>query len=768
MITNRSTPKERFYVYVASMVDGELYIGHLRRESKPLDGLTFEVTNPRVRAKLPLKLLRCWEVESVATARSIGARLQNASHELVRSAIRDSAADLHNVMRRALGEKPMIHCAQCGALRPRFWTREICESCFRKEPSAKCAKCHQLRHLVSAETGLCPKCAEIKSRPIQKCTRCKKLKRIFDGSKSMCRECLKYLRLCARRTKPEKVLCTDCGKVRSAGRRTRDICTGCARKERAIAGICAKCGKLKPFRIKSRALCARCSLDLSAPGMIRRFIRNFRSPFPGSQEAFEVLARAVAPDNMNIKQAMRMIHFGKYLQSHELAYPLTWNAIDQVLATISTLPPVPDSAQNVRSCLLSVGHLLANTGKIESRKEYVLHRRLSRLIARAQDDLKPVLQSFVHWSFQRKTTCKYILRQVSTICEFWNWCTEQRIALSSINEYCIDRYFDTKRFELHCDRCGATTSIDSEATRGSVRCHCGSQRPPVRVPKLSPETIIGVRSCLVVFLDWACMNGLTLVNPARIQLGNPQKRIQHCSFDALPKLYRFIMDPKSDPAQAFALYLTITHLFTSWELQQVKLPRSDDSSAELDLARVYGLTAPKRSPSVGMRSDGRELACFSFPESARSWLIGLLSRFQAQRSRILNGRTNDYLFVAPGRIHNNVPVSTAFTWRLVRHASRRALGYEVPQSLLRKTASLVVAAKAGPAILKYLGYGEKQAIAYLERPKELVASSRVPTFLVLDGKINAKVSQEDHRALQAPQAGSEVASNLPTITSSAS
>jgi len=456
--------------------------------------------------------------------------------------------------------------------------------------------------------------------------------------------------------------------------------------------------------------------------MIRKFLRNFRSPFPSSQEAFEILTAPLDPDRMNVKQAMRIIDFGKYLREHELASPLGWNAIDEALATVPAQPRMQDAAQNIRSCLLNVGHLLASAGRIETRKDHALNRRLSMCIANAPHELREILQSFAKWSIRRKTTCRYVLRQIETVCTFWVWCLANNVtSLDAVNPYCVNQYFLISFYLLVCSKCGTTTPVDCEASRGTKRyCSCGSRKPLVMAPKLDPETIVGVRSKLVVFFDWACINRLSSVNPIRFQRAHPWKRIQHCSFDALPSLYKFIMDAQSDPVEAFALYLTIAHLFTGWELQQVRIPRSDQSSSVLDLTQLYGLTAPSRPVSIGKRSQGRQLAQFSFLESARPWLIGLLSRFQAQRAQILNGRKNDYVFVAPGRGHNNVPVSTAFIRGLILRATSAALGYQVPQNLLRKTASLVVAAKVGPAILKNLGYGEKQAVAYSERRRELV------------------------------------------------
>lgn len=460
--------------------------------------------------------------------------------------------------------------------------------------------------------------------------------------------------------------------------------------------------------------------------MLRKFLKSFQSPFSGSQRAFEILSGTVVLDKSTFSQAQRVIRFGRFLQSYELVSPLNWDSLDQALAS---LPPKTRPIKDVRSCLLAVGHLLAIAGTIESRSQHLLRRRLSDLIDNAPDEQKAVLRSFAEWSLRRKTTYQQVIAQVQTICALWTWCAAKDVkAIGSINQYCIKEYFGTTFWKLRCE-CGITfpTSTGLE----SRRCSCGSRRPPVMIPKLGSNSLRGVRGRLIVFFDWACNNFLVktnpVPNPVQLKVSNPQQRIQHCSVAELAALYKFIEALSCDPAEGLAVYLTLGHLFTVWELQKVQFPRLEGASGELNLAEVYGLTAPRRPVSLGRHSGGREQSNVSFLENARHWLPDLLRRFQEQRSQLLNGAKNNFLFVAPGRGQHNIPVSKSYISHLVQRASKRALGYEVSQKLLRKTAALVVVAN-GPEILKRLGFDEQQAIAYVMARREPISSPKKSTI----------------------------------------
>lgn len=723
MIEEKSASDHPGFVYAARLADGELYFGISQSVEDIHKGLAKGFGNPRIRQRLPLTLICSWQVLSMATARSTMTFLRHLPPATVSAALTDGIADITAWLMQELGPDKLILCSQCHALKARFGHNGMCEKCFRKEASTKCARCQQAKHHVSPASGLCPKCTEIESRPVQACARCKKVKPIIDTAQSLCRGCRKYLRLIAKGPpKRRRVWCSVCGKLRTAGRKTRDICPGCAHREHAITGTCAGCGKRKRFTNKLRALCAGCAMNRSAPGMVRKFLREFQSPFPGSQEAFEILAETVVPDTTNFRKAQQILRFGRYLQTQELAQPLTWDELDRAA---STLPSRKTAAQDVRGCLLTVGHLLANAGRIESRRDYLAQRKLSLRIANAPSILLPALPSFAEWSLRRKTTCKQVLAQVNSICALCDWCLNIGItSLKSINQNCVDQYFLTTYWNLQC-KCGPTLPIECERGVPARSCSCGSWGPFEKVAKRKPGTIRAARGRLVVFFDWAVLNGLISDNPVRIQVANPKRQIQHFPVEVLVSLLKYVRSPDSDPAEALALYLTIFHLFAAWELQHLRYPKTSEKPGEADLSELYGLTAPTRPVSLGRRYAGREMLDFSFPKSARPWLPQLLARFQDQRSRILQGKRNDFLFVAPGKCQNAVPVSSAFISRLVQRASKRALGYEIPQKLLRKTAALLVATEGGAESLKYLGFEEQQATAYVEARREVVNAPQI-------------------------------------------
>ncbi len=720
MIDKQSASDHPGYVYAARLADGDLYFGISRSVEDIHKGLAKGFGNSRIRERLPLTLICSWQVMSMANAKSTMTFLRNLPPATVSAALTDGIADITRWLTQQLGPGRVILCTQCHELkaRSRCGQNSICSRCFQKETSARCTRCRQPKHHVSPASGLCPKCAEIEARPVQPCARCKKVKPIIDTAQSLCRECRKYLRLIAKGpSKRRKVSCSVCGKLRAAGRKTQDICLGCAHREHAINGTCAGCGKRKRFKNKLRALCACCAMDRSAPGMVRKFLREFRSPFPGSREAFGILAETVDPDKADLRNAQRIINFGRYLQTHELAEPLTWGVLCEAASAVSSRKT---AAKDIRGCLLTVGHRLANAGRIESRKDYLAQRKLSVRITIAPAILLPILPSFAEWSLRRKTTCQQVLAQVNSICALCDWCLNIGItSLESINQNCVEQYFLTTHWNLQC-KCGSTLPIEFEGGVPACSCSCGSWGPFEKVAKRKPDTIRGARGRLVVFFDWAVLNGLISDNPVRIQVANPKQQIQHFPLEVLVPLLKYIQSPDSDPDEALALYLTIFHLFAVWELQHLRYPKTSEKPGEADLSELYGLTAPTRPVSLGRHSAGREILDFSFPESARPWLPQLLARFQDQRSRILQGKKNDFLFVAPGKCQNAVPVSSPYISKLVQRAAKRALGYGIPQKLLRKTAALLVAAEGGAESLRYLGFEEQQATAYVEARREVV------------------------------------------------
>ncbi len=710
MSSNKQVSEVKTYVYIAQMANSDLYFGRAGATSSL--ALTAKATrNPRMRNQPPMTLLRSWVVRDMSTACSAAGLLRLADLGRLRSALQQPDIELHELIELLYGPGAVIQCSQCGALARPVGNTRLCRTCYDKEPKAKCARCHQSSHHLSAHQGICPRCAEIVSRPVAKCAQCKKKKSITDQARGLCRACVKYLK---QKAKPcqasRRVRCKKCGKVRCAGRKKEDICNACAASKHATVGKCTGCGKHRQFKIKSRSLCAKCAMDRSAPGMVRKFIRNFRSQFRGSQDNFELLARTVVPEDTTFRQEQRIANFGKYLMSHDLPSPLTWSAIDEVLVA---LPPKKSAEKDVRSCLLSLGHLLANEGRIESRADHLERRRLAERIANAAPGISATVTTFAKWSLGRGTTCSHVIAQVETVSALWTWCEEKKIAsIFSLISSQINSYLMNSLFDLPCD-CGGMASPDFNDEYGAATCKsCGSKGPFEEVERYEANTMRGVRVRLSVFFDWASRNDLVASNPMTSP-GGPPRQIRHCSGKVLSAILKYIKDPNNDPTDALILYLTMTHRFEGWELQKVKFPREEGSSGEADLAAVYGVVAPDRTISLGRPcKSGRKDQRFTFPEDAREWLGPLLNRFQRQRTKTLDGWDNDFLFVAPGRARNNVPVCIAFLTNRVKKVTKSIVGFEIGFKLWIQTATVALADSEGSEYLMALGLSEEQATAY--------------------------------------------------------
>ncbi|HKF47579.1 MAG TPA: hypothetical protein VKB38_09505 [Terracidiphilus sp.] len=469
-------------------------------------------------------------------------------------------------------------------------------------------------------------------------------------------------------------------------------------------------------RIKSRSLCAQCAVNHSGPDLLRKFVRNFQSPHPGSQAAFETLVQTIAPEN--IKQydhAARIIHFGKYLQSHALPIPLTWRAIDEA---IEAVPRGSRAANGIRSCLLSLGHLLANQGCIESRALYQLRRCLAERIANAPAEGRDCVGKFAQWSLDRKATYRHVIAQVESVNSLWRWSEEKEVnSILSLNGENINRYLRETFLDQRC-RCGGSAPRDS--SDAAICRTCGSEGPFEQVPRRNPSTIGKARSGISMFFEWAELNSLVTTNPVNASSSTPKNRIQHCSSDVLVDILDYVMAPDNDPTDALVLYLTTIHLFEGWELQMAEFPKNESGSAEADLALSYGFLAPKRSPSLGRPSTGRDMKRITFPEEERPWMEPLLSRFQRQRAGFLNGAGSKFLFVPQGRIQNNIPVSRRYCADRVAKATQRILGSRIGLNLLKKTGRVFIADTEGPQFLKPLGIGEKQAMGYLTYHRQLI------------------------------------------------
>jgi hypothetical protein len=89
-------------------------------------------------------------------------------------------------------------------------------------------------------------------------------------------------------------------------------------------------------------------------GQLRKYIASFATPYPYNHVLFDTLAAAIDWASVD-KHTKRKFHsFGRFLQTHPLHEPLTWEGIEALL------PPLGPTHRNdpklIRSCLLELGH----------------------------------------------------------------------------------------------------------------------------------------------------------------------------------------------------------------------------------------------------------------------------------------------------------------------------------------------------------------------------------------------------------------------------
>lgn len=121
---------------------------------------------------------------------------------------------------------------------------------------------------------------------------------------------------------------------------------------------------------------------------------------------------------------------------------------------------------------------------------------------------------------------------------------------------------------------------------------------------------------------------------------------------------------------------------------------------------------PKPPVSRGRHSPGRPSTQLNFPAIAASWLKPLLNRFEHQRQQRLQNPSNRYLLVAPNRSRHDREVSDEFVLRKVRRASLRAIGAVCTPKVLRITAAVMYADRAGGGVLERMGWGDRIAFFY--------------------------------------------------------
>ena len=122
-----------------------------------------------------------------------------------------------------------ITCEVCGRqCKTRHRSRDICRMCYQKEPRAHCINCGKMKHLISKDTGLCPRCADVAELPTGECARCSQFGIIYNQQDWLCKVCTANARQRIRyKNKHIKVACSVCGKMCISRLFRRAICRSC-------------------------------------------------------------------------------------------------------------------------------------------------------------------------------------------------------------------------------------------------------------------------------------------------------------------------------------------------------------------------------------------------------------------------------------------------------------------------------------------------------------------------------------------------------------
>ena len=628
--------------------------------------------------------------------------------------------------------RPMrdIVCEVCGKPgRTALKDRAICRDCHRAEASTRCARCGMMKHNVSANTGVCPRCTKIAARPCGICARCSRLRIIFDECNHVCEPCHELLQRHARAEVRPTVECSVCGELRPSILASRSLCQGCWRKERNGYGICVRCKKFKAIQVKSSHICKQCYKDLLAPKALRDYVEGFKTPFRYNRILFETLSATIDWKAVNWKLDRRLRTFGRFLESYEFKEPLSWEAIEEALPALG--PTRRNNPKQVRACLFGLGHALAAKGKLEPRETYVARRNALLPVARAPRRIQPLLEQYASWLCERRSKLSNVREHMEGLAGFWSWCDHRGIrSPAEVQVGLVKDYLLELCWQWQCSGCGAIAGFDPRNRNPPRTCsRCSALHSFSKVKRYSQNTVRSERAKLLVFFDWCKMSRIVLTNPVQISVPAPTPTIRHYSPDVIRSLCVYTAASASDPMEAMVLFLILFYALSVEELRHTRIPVVHplrQGALVPSLSEAYHLIVPKPSPSIGNRSPGRPDVRLDFPPSASSWLRDLLDRYEQRRRQFARNPANEYLFVSTKSGRCNMPVSHVFLWNTVRRATLRVLSSACNPNTLRKTVGIVFADRVGAGVLRWMGWSEQQAFAYAWADREEVHPRQEP------------------------------------------
>lgn len=475
---------------------------------------------------------------------------------------------------------------------------------------------------------------------------------------------------------------------------------------------------------RTQTLCQHCYEDQLAPGRLRQYIEEFSTPYPYNQFLFGLLADSIRWDMVRSRNLAQFRLFGRFMQSQPLENPLTWEAIEEVLAELGSAKR-PNTIL-MRTCLFDLGHLLAAQGLLERHEIYGAKRRALLPVESAPLRVQSLLIRYADALWQRQTTPADVRKHMDVLVSFWGWCQERGLHTPEvISAGIVKEYLLSLPWQWVCSVCHQNTACNPTERKAPKTCpRCSAIRSLTKMRRYSQNTVRLYRSKLRVFFDWAKINRLVTANPVQDPPIEPSQKIQCYPPEVIEQLCASVANPGADPVEALVLYLILFHAFSTWELRHAQmpdLPLVDGTVQQVPLAQAYYIRVPRPSPSRGKHSPGRPRLRQMFPDAAVSWLKPLLERFEQERQPLVRNTKNPYVLIAQGFAHHSAPVSEGVVTEIVRRASVRVLGMVCYPNVLRKTVATLLSDQEGPGILHWLGWGQQQAFVYAWAPREVIS-----------------------------------------------
>ncbi len=750
-----------YFVYIVCCSNGTFYVGSTNNIERRVAEHNAGRGGQYTRTNRPVTLEAAWEFPSRAAALRAEHELKRLSHDEKRMRAEQQTGLVLTAQMKKEPHRPVrqIVCQICGRhTRTRCQSRDICQSCHKRETTTNCQRCGRATHLAETETGLCPQCVKTLARPIASCTRCTHVRPIYDEQAGMCQACSATSRkLTRKRAASRKVPCSVCGELRVSGLSSHPICRRCYVAECNGWAICARCHQLKPVEAKSVGLCKQCNKDRLAPGSLRKYVDSYDSPYVYNVTLFHILADTISWDKVDQHLESRFRRFGKFLQATPLPRPLTWKTIDEAL------PSLPQTNRNepkqIRASLLDLGHRMAALGMLDPWEMYRDRRNAVLPISKAPLYMHPVLDRFAEWLWERKCRPHTVRQYCDWLSAFWLWCEKRGVHHpGEVQTALVNDYLLTLRWQWTCGACGALAPFDTGSrTIRKVCAQCGASGTMGKTERFVYNTMRTNRVRLRVFFDWAKLVHLCLINPVDQRDQLPKPSIQHYPPEFVERLLEYAASADSDPVAALMLYLVLLHGLTEWELRHAQLPNLvpfGSDALKSGLADTYSMIVPRREPSVGDSSPGRpgRSELLEFHESVAPWLKPLLERFEQDRRTKTKNPSIRYIFVSPTRGRHNMPVGPVYIWTVIRQVSLDVLGVACNPQLLRQTAAVYVTDHSGPGMLPWMGWREQRAFVYSWAPRTLVYPQTPPSVSSLDDE--DALTGSDHFPSPSAEAGS--------------